>query len=271
MSIIKAKAESWLRQQPTYTADLVIVDPPYNIGYDYGEGGYDDNKSPDAYGAWLLDCFKQTRRVLKPDGTFWIIMGDEWVADARVLARQAGFSLRSWVVWYYTFGVNCKQKLTRSHAHLLYMVSDPKKFYFNTDSERVPSAREVVYKDKRAAKGGRLPDDTWILYPSDDSAYFSPNNDVWLMSRVCGTFKERIEGAANQLPEKLIGRIVNLCSKPGDVVLDWVAGTGTTAAVAKKLGRVPIGCEMDPKFVTMANTRLSLVNPGDLLSGEFHK
>ncbi len=74
-------------------------------------------------------------RALKPNGTFWLAIGDEYAAELKVIVhREVGFHLRSWVIWYYTFGVNCTKKFSRSHAHLLYFVKDPKAFTFNDRS-----------------------------------------------------------------------------------------------------------------------------------------
>ena len=72
------------------------------------------------------------------------------------------------MIWYYTFGVNCERKFTRSHTHLLYFVKDRQDFTFRDEDldNRIPSARELVYDDKRANPKGRLPDDTWIIRPA---------------------------------------------------------------------------------------------------------
>ena len=66
---------------------------------------------------------------------------------------------------------------------------------------------------------------------------FAADDDTWYFPRVCGTFKERAGLHGCQMPEQLLGRIIRACSNPGDVVLDPFAGSGTTLAVAKKLGR----------------------------------
>ena len=81
---------------------------------------------------------------------------------------------RSWVIWYYTFWVNCVRGFSRSHTHLFHFVKDPKKATFNADEIRVPSARQLVYADSRANAKGRLPDDTWILRPQDIADGFRP-------------------------------------------------------------------------------------------------
>ena len=111
------------------------------------------------------------------------------------------------MIWYYTFGVNCTHKFSRSHAHLFYFVKDPANFTFREDDpqNRVPSARQLVYADRRANPRGRLPDDTWILRPQDLSDCFTPGEDTWYFPRVAGTFKERAGFHGCQMPEQLLG------------------------------------------------------------------
>src|SRR4029077_10512382 len=134
---------------------------PFNIGYDYDV--YKDRKHADEYLAWTNTWGEQVKRVLKGDGTFWPAVGDDFAAELKVLfTRELGFSCRSWVIWYYTFGVNCTKKFSRSHTHLFHFVKDPNNYTFDSLAIRVPSARQLVYADSRADSRGRLPDDTWI-------------------------------------------------------------------------------------------------------------
>ena len=130
--------------------DLAFADPPFNIGYEYDV--YEDSKKRDDYLDWSKKWIGAVHRVLKPDGTFWLAIGDEYAAELKLASQEIGFTCRSWVIWYYTFGVNCTNKFSRSHAHLFYFVKDPKKFTFRADEleNRVPSARQLVYADKRA-------------------------------------------------------------------------------------------------------------------------
>jgi site-specific DNA-methyltransferase (adenine-specific) len=183
------------------------------------------------------------------------------------MQRELRLNCRSWVVWYYTFGVNCKFKFTRSHAHLFHMVKDPTDFTFNADEIRVPSARQLVYGDSRANPKGRLPDDTWILRPQDLPEGFQPLEDTWYFPRVAGTFKERAGFHGCQMPEQLLGRIIRACSQPDDIVLDPFAGSGTTLAVAKKLGRRYLGFELSEEYTRLIKERLRGIRPGDALDG----
>jgi DNA modification methylase len=251
---------------PSGLIDLAFADPPFNIGYEYDV--YRDDLDGDQYLEWCSDWIGQVVRVLKDDGTFWLAIGDEYAAELKVLMqRQHRLVCRSWVVWYYTFGVHCKYKFSRSHAHLFQMVKDPQRFTFQVDQIRVPSARQLVYGDARANPKGRLPDDTWILRPQDLCHGFSAEEDTWYFPRVAGTFREREGFHGCQMPEQLLGRILRACSREGEIVLDPFGGSGTTLAVAKKLGRRYLGFELSADYVEKIEQRLSRVRVGDPLEG----
>lgn len=271
-----------LAKLPEGSVDLAFADPPFNIGYDYDV--YDDRRSADEYLDWSRCWIEGVIRVLKPDGAFWLAIGDEYAAELKVLCtRDLGLHTRNWVVWFYTFGVHCKHKFTRSHAHLFYFVRNPKRFTFNSLDVRVPSARELVYGDKRADPDGRVPDDTWmmtpalppevptrdgfILRPQDIPDRFPPDSDTWYFARVAGTFKERQGFHGCQMPEQLLGRIIRACSNEGETVLDPFAGSGTTLAAAKKLDRRYVGFELSKEYAAQVRRRLAAIRPGTPLDG----
>jgi site-specific DNA-methyltransferase (adenine-specific) len=250
------------------SVNLIFADPPFNIGYDYDV--YDDRSDADQYLDWTRKWGREVQRVLTPTGTFWLAIGDEYAAELKLIfQKELGFTCRSWVIWYYTFGVNCTKKFSRSHAHLFHFVKDAKKFTFNAmdPAVRVPSARQLVYADSRGNPAGRLPDDTWILRPQDLPDGFQADEDTWYFSRVCGTFKERAGWHGCQMPEQLLGRIVRVSSNLGEVVLDPFAGSGTTLVTAKKLGRQWIGFELSPNYAAQALARLEAAKEGDALDG----
>lgn len=255
-----------LRQIEAGTVELVFADPPFNIGYEYDT--YHDGLAAEQYLDWSRRWIAEVVRVLRPDGTFWLAIGDEYAAELKVmLTREHGLTCRSWVIWYYTFGVHCQKKFGRSHAHLFYTVKDPEHFTFNDEQIRVPSARQLVYGDRRADPRGRLPDDTWILRPQDLPEGFRPDEDTWYFPRVCGTFKERAGWHGCQMPEQLLGRVIRACSHEDQRVLDPFAGSGTTLAVAKKLRRRFLGFELSENYCQQIRTRLAAIWPGDPLEG----
>ena len=259
-----------MRQIDDASIDLAFADPPFNIGYKYDK--YHDSQDDAKYLQWCEAWIGEVYRTLKPTGTFWLAIGDEYAAELKVAATRqlaSPFIMRGWVVWYYTFGVNCTRKFNRSHAHLFQFIKDEKSFMFNAEDPlvRVPSARALVYGDSRANPTGRLPDDTWVLRPQDAPESFQSMDDTWYYSRVAGTFKERQGFHGCQMPEQLLGRIIRVSSNEGDVVFDPFTGSGTTLAVAKKLGRQFLGCELSADYAKYASDRLKQINIGDSLDG----
>lgn len=227
-------ARAWLHHLPEGSIDLLFADPPFNIGYQYDQ--HKDRMPAAVYESFTAGWVCAAAALLKPTGTLWIAINDENVAMAHQKAHLAGLTLRNWIIWYYTFGTHQRKKFGRSKTHLLYFVKSPKEFTFNADAVRVPSKRQKI-GDKRADPRGRVPP------------------DVWKMSRLCGTFKERT-GHPCQMPEKVLDRIILSTSNPGDLVADPFAGSGTTLAVAVKHGRRAIGCELSKGYCMMIKRRM---------------
>jgi site-specific DNA-methyltransferase (adenine-specific) len=242
---------------PGGCVDLAFADPPFNIGYEYDV--YQDRRAKAEYLEWTEQWMKGVARVLKPTGSFFLAIGDEYAAEMKIRLDALGFTMRNWIIWHYTFGVNCSKKFNRSHAHILYYVADPKRFTFESDRVRVPSARMTTYADRRANPVGKLPDDTWVLRPQEHGDHFAAESDTWSVSRVCGTFKERT-GHPCQMPEGVLERIVKVASNPGDLVFDPFAGSGTTLAVAKRLKRRYLGIELSEDYADAVRVRLDAVH-----------
>jgi site-specific DNA-methyltransferase (adenine-specific) len=226
-----------LRTIEAGSVNLCFADPPYNIGIEYDQ--HNDLMTRTDFLNWC-DCWIDSCVCrLADDGSMWVLINDEWVADFSALMRIAGLKPRNWVIWYETFGVNCTNKFNRTKRHLLYMTKDPKRFTFNRAAVTVPSARLAKYGDKRANLAGKVMD------------------DVWTIPRVCGTFKERIKGVPTQLPLELLRRIVGCSSNPGDLVVDPFTGSGSTPVVCQELGRRFIGAELSAAYIEIARKRLA--------------
>jgi len=232
-------------------ADLVFADPPFNIGYKYDE--YYDKVKKTNYIAWTKEWMSVCKKVLRPHGSFYIAIGDDYAANVKVIADELGLFMRNWIIWHYTFGQQTKNKFARSHTHIFYFVNDEKTFTFNDHAVRVPSDRQLIYNDRRANPKGKMPNDVWDEF-----------------SRVCGTFKERQGWHPCQMPESLLTRIIVASSNPGDCVLDPFSGSGTTAAVAYQLGRDYLGIDVSEEYVRNANERLEdLKNKQGQTKGNF--
>ena len=259
--IVRADCVKYLNNQPEGWVDLVFADPPFNIGYRYH--GYEDRKDVEEYVNWSERWMRAVYRALKPTGSFYLAIGDEFAADlCHVARRRIGFHMRNWIIWHYTFGQQTKMKFAMSHTHILYFTKEkPDKgmtnIIFNADAVRVASARQTTYNDVRANPKGKLPDDTWYLRPQETGEeFFAADSDTWYVSRLCGTFGEREGWHGCQMPFGVLNRIIRASSNPGDVVVDPFNGSGTTVVSAALLDRQYVGIDQSKKYVGFANKRL---------------
>jgi site-specific DNA-methyltransferase (adenine-specific) len=186
-------------------------------------------------GKWIGLCV----RALTPDGSLWVLVGDEYAGEYGVALKAAGLTIRNWVKWYETFGVNCSDKFNRCSRHLFYCVKNPKKFVFNAAAVSRPSDRQTKYGDARADPGGKV----W--------------DDVWQIPRLVGTAKERLPDFPTQLPLALLTPVVLCASEPGDLVIDPFNGSGTTGVVCVTNNRRYLGIEKQAVFATLARARLA--------------
>jgi DNA modification methylase len=227
-----------LGAMPPGSVNLVVADPPYNVGIDYGDGERADRLPDAAYIEWARQWINAAARVLAPDGAIWVICGQEYAGDHQVAMRDAGLHWRNTVTWVESFGVNCRRKFNRTSRPMFYATKHPRRFTFNVQALTTPSARQIKYGDKRANPAGKVLD------------------DVWTISRVCGTFRERVAGVPTQLPLALVRRVVLGLTRPGDLVVDPFTGSGTTGLVCIEHGRRFHGIELRERYAAIARARI---------------
>ncbi len=238
-----------LRGLPTASVDVVFADPPYNLqlesellrpnntrvdGVDDDWDKFSSFADYDAFSrAWLKEC----RRILKPDGALWVIGSYHNIFRLGAVLQDLGFWILNDVVWRKVNPMpNFRgRRFTNAHETLIWAARDQKSRYtFNYDSLKA------------------LNDD--LQMRSD-----------WLFPICSGP--ERLKGGdgrkahPTQKPEALLHRVLIASSNTGDVVLDPFFGTGTTGAVAKRLGRRFIGIERDVDYAKFANDRIAAVTP----------
>lgn len=234
--IVAGDCREVLRHVPDHSVALVFADPPFNIGYQYD--AYDDNRERGEYLAWADKWLAECKRVLCDSGSLFLAIGDEFAAEYKAKLDALGLTMRNWIIWHYTFGPHQKHKFGRDHAHILYYTVDPVSRVFNADAIRVESARQWM-GDKRANPKGRVP------------------GDVWEFPRLPGNAKERT-GHPCQMPEAILERIILATTFPGELVVDPFCGSGTTVAVAKRLGRKCLTVELSEAYAVRAAERVGI-------------
>ena len=213
----------------------VFLDPPYNIGVDYGNGSKADKLPPEEYLAQMKRLAELSVERLTATGSIWFLIPERWADQIGSMLSEL-LPRRNRVIWRETFGQYREDRFPPGHRHLLWHVMDAENSPFYTNDIRVESQR--MKDGDRRAKGPRVPD------------------DVWEFPRLVGNAGERIKGHPCQLPEVLLERIIRCSTQPGDVVLDPTAGTGTTLRVAQRLGRSYVGIEEQETFLSLIHGRL---------------
>lgn len=238
-----------MKEMPSGEIDLIFTDPPYNIGIKYDT--HNDKMKYEDYISWCKKWIEECIRLLKENGSIYIAINDEHAAEIVMILKKLGLTMRNWIIWHYTFGQATQKKFSRAHTHILYFTKDKSTFTFSADAVRIKSVRQEI-GDKRASPKGKLPDDVWENGISEE-------DDVWKISRVAGTFKERVKGFPAQMPIKLLERVIKTSSNKGNIVFDPFCGSGTTPYVAKKLERKYISIEISQKYKKIAENRVNSI------------
>lgn len=213
-----------------------FLDPPYNLGVDYGNGCKADRLSAERYLDEMSELARLCVERLAPTGSIWFLIPEKWADQIGAMLSRL-LPRRNRIIWRETFGQYREDRFPSGHRHLFWHVMAAKGSPFFDAEIRIPSQR-MLDGDKRA-HGPRVPD------------------DVWEFPRLVGNATERIAGHPCQLPEVLLDRIIRCSTAPGDVVLDPTAGTGTTLRVAQRLDRRYVGIEEQEGFIALIKTRLS--------------
>lgn len=253
----KAPCLDVLKAIPSETIDLAFADPPFNLTKNYN--GYSDNRNERDYLGWCKRWLIEYERVLRPGGAMFILNLPRWSALlADFLSRASKLYLQNWIVWNSL--PEPKGVLMPAHYALLYFTKGKEGSRFNYcsmengwepfDEAVFPPDRADVCRRRTCMRKRRAAGKTWR----------GELTDIWHdIHRDRQPKRRAFQSKAHPCvtPERLIDRIIRLATNPGDVVLDAFAGTGTTALVARRLGRRFIAIEQDDDYLCVASRRVS--------------
>jgi site-specific DNA-methyltransferase (adenine-specific) len=244
---------STLKEVESDSVDLVFADPPFNLDKLY-PSQMDDNLKVEEYLKWSEEWLKECIRTLKPGGALFLWNLPLWNSQISNFLHSR-LTFRHWITTDIKYSLPIQSKLYPSHYSLLYFIKGEKPNYFGADRLATPTCPKCFdnlrdyggYKHKMNPKGVSMTD-VWVDIPPVRHA----------------KYKKRI--GANELPVKLLDRVIEMASQPGDLVLDPFGGSGTTYAVAEIKGRRWWGCELGPcedikaRFHNLVNDEEHLAN-----------
>lgn len=256
-----------LRSMPDGCVDLIYIDPPFNTGrkqtrtsirtipseegdrtgfqgkrYEtikLSSNGYQDNFSD--YRAFLEARLLEAYRLLKPHGSLYFHIDYREVHYCKVLLDEifGRDSFINEIIWAYDFGGRTRKRWPPKHDNILFYAKDPDRYTFNYDEiERIPYMAPGLVGKEKAARG-KVPTDTW-----------------W--HTIVGTNSHEKTGYPTQKPVGVIKRIITASSNPGDVVLDFFAGSGTVGEVCLALGRRFILIDNNPQAIEIIKKRIGI-------------
>jgi len=267
-----------LQALPAESVALIYIDPPFNTGraqarmqlktvrddengdrtgfkgqryktVRVGQRAFSDTfASSDDFLAFLEPRLAEAKRLLTPDGSVYFHIDYREVHYCKILLDQI-FGRESFlneIIWAYDYGARTKKKWPPKHDNILWYAKDPENYIFNYDEiERIPYMAPGLVGPEKAARG-KTPTDTW-----------------WL-TIVSPTGQEKT-GYPTQKPLALLKRIIQASSRPGDTVLDFFAGSGTTGEAAFQLGRKFILVDNNPDALEVMKKRLAHVPDLEIL------
>ena len=257
-------ARSW----PAATIDLVYIDPPFGTGkVQRGRrGAYaDDGDDPAAHVAWLAPWLAATRDALAPTGSLFVHL--DWRAVHHVKVHLDALFGRTCfageIVWCYAVGGKSRRGFGRKHDTILWYGRTPR-WVFYPDQVRVPRRGGSHMRVVRDAAGRAVQEKTdrrtgkVYRYPVADGKV---PEDWWADIETLNHSDAERTGWPSQKPERLLERIIGAVTRPGDLVADWFGGSGTTAAVARRLGRRCVIADASPDAIAIIRKRLGIAAP----------
>lgn len=255
--IVCGDALETLPKLPAAFADLIIVDPPYNLTKQFDKHRF-NKTSTEAYIAYLQSWFPAVVACLKPTGSIYVC--SDWQSTAAIQMVMSQYvTILNRITWQRDKGRGAFSNWKNGMEDIWFGVKDPKQYCFNVEAVKIMRMVMAPYK-----KNGQPKD--WIASEEGNFRLTYPSN-FW--DDITIPYWSMPENTVHptQKSEKLMAKLILASSNEGDMVFDPFLGSGTTAVVAKKLNRRFCGIEMNEMYACLAQKRLQMADTNNQIQG----
>ncbi len=242
---------------PDEFADLIIIDPPYNLTKNFG-GKVFNERNDSAYEDYLNSWFPSVCKKLKPNGSLYMC-GDWKCTSAMQRVIEKELTILNRITWQREKGRGAKANWKNGMEDIWFAVKNPKEYYFDLEAVKIKRRVIAPYREDGKPKDWTETDDGNFRLTCPSNFWDDISVPFWSMP-------ENTDHPT-QKPEKLYAKLILASSKPGDIVFDPFLGSGTTSVVAKKLDRHWCGIELSEEYSLLAEKRLEMADEDKSIQG----
>lgn len=257
IQLVSGDCFQYLRSGEIHNVALTFVDPPFRQGKDYRF--FDDTIPEEKYWNWMEGVLRAILDATIDGGSVYFMQREKNAEDVLRVIRESGWIYQNLIIWKKkTSAMPCDFRFAKQYQIIVYATKGPKPRLFNKLRVDLPLAPEHKY----SRSNGIYLTDVWDDIRELTSGYFAGDEAL----RVTNGDRAHVQ----QSPVALLLRIILSSTKPGDVVLDPFAGSGTTLVVSSQLKRPSLGIEIDPQNVELIMDRLRQFRPADSIDKYRH-
>ena len=246
-----------LPQMPESCADLLIIDPPYNHSISFGWSKFKQQQNS-SYEEYLRSWLPQAVKLLKPNASIYVCA--DWKSSASVqrVLEECGITLMNRITWQREKGRGAARNWKNAMEDIWFGVRNPKDYYFDLEAVKLRRHVKAPYKKDGQPKDWQQNENGEKVRATCPPNYWNDCDPTNAMDDLVVPFWSMPENTDHptQKPEKLIAKLILASCPKGGLVIDPFLGSGTTAVVAKKLGRHYCGIELNPEYACWALKRL---------------
>lgn len=246
-----------LKVLPNAFADLIIIDPPYNLTKNFNGMTFSE-RSDDEYEKYLESWFPEVCKKLKDNGSLYICGDWKCTASLQKITKKY-LTILNRITWQREKGRGAKSNWKNGMEDIWFAVKNPKNYYFNLDAVMIKRKVIAPYRENGKPKD-------WQDSKEGKFRLTCPSNFWDDISVPFWSMPENTEHPT-QKPEKLYAKLILASSKEGDMIFDPFLGSGTASVVAKKLGRNFCGIEINTEYALLAQKRLNLAENDKKIQG----